>query len=165
MINEVIEKGSEDIVTFGTADIEELLRIARKSKLNRARYVMHRTNQDAVQEMIIALTHQVYIKPHKHLNKMESFFIIEGNLSIVFFDDAGVKIDVVELDASKNLKPVYYRMNKPMWHTVVVHSDFAVILETTTGPFKKSETEFAEWAPEEFENDKISNFIESLGLN
>ena len=90
MINEVIKKGSEDIVTLGTADIEELLRIARKSKLNRARYVMHRTNQDAVQEMIIALTHQVYIKPHKHLNKMESFFIIEGNLSIVFFDDAGV---------------------------------------------------------------------------
>jgi len=42
-----------------------------------------------------------------------------------------------------------YRMNAPLWHSVIIRSEYAAIHEVTNGPFRIEESEVAPWAPEE----------------
>lgn len=99
--------------------------------------------------MLIALSKGTYVRPHRHARKTESFHVVEGLGRVVIFDDKGDIRNVVEMGPPGSGRPFYYRLQKPYYHTVLVTSDAFVIHETTDGPFKASETEFAPWAPEE----------------
>ena len=43
----------------------------------------------------------------------------------------------------------FYRMPPGLFHTLVFRSEWLVFIETTIGPFERSQTELAEWAPPE----------------
>ena len=62
----------------------------------RVRLCTHQSVEDAVHEMLIVHIKGTYIRPHKHPNKSESFHIIEGNLDVVVFDDAGDLLEVID---------------------------------------------------------------------
>jgi hypothetical protein len=59
---------------------------------------------------------------------------------------------------STTKKPFYHRLNKPIYHMLIIKTDFLVFHEITEGPFIKSNTIFPEWAPIEYDK----NFIASL---
>jgi hypothetical protein len=40
-----------------------------------------------------------------------------------------------------------YRLAAPIWHSLVIRSEYAGIHEITNGPFRAEEREFAPWAP------------------
>jgi len=128
--------------------ITELKRTAEASPLKRSRLCLHRTNDDPVHEMLIVLCGDVYIRPHRHLNKPESFHLLEGAVSAVFFDDDGQLVREERLGTGLG-ENFIYRVTHPLYHTQLVWSDHIVFYECTRGPFLKEETEFASWAPEE----------------
>lgn len=137
---------SPDVVD--SSIIEELKQAADASPLKRARLCLHRSSDDPVHEMLIVLSGEVYIRPHRHLDKPESFHLLEGDVSAIFFDDEGNPAREERLGRGPK-SPFIYRVTHPVYHTQLVWSKHVVFYECTRGPFKKEQTEFATWAPEE----------------
>ena len=140
---------TDDIVKLSRKDIDFLKKKMLNNNLQRIRICAHKDTSDKIHEMLIVLRKSAYIRPHKHLNKSESFHLVEGNGKIVVFYDGGDIQDVICVDGYNSEKKFYYRMNNAYYHTVLVTSDFLVFHETVQGPFKKEDTIFAPWAPEE----------------
>ena len=137
----------EKIVRVTKELIDTLRREAPGSPRKRVRFRAHVRDDDTVQEMIIALARDTYIVPHKHLDKCESFHVIEGEVDVVFFDDRGEIQDVVSMGDAKAGKAIFYRQNEPRFHAVVPQTDVVIFHETANGPFRKGDSVTAPWAP------------------
>lgn len=154
--------GDRDIIEISPSEIDELKRTAVKAELKRARICLHLDHGASIQEMIIAFCRGTYIRPHRHQNKSESFHVIEGKLAVVFFDDHGTVVRRLVLEAGKPGASSIYRLNRPLWHTVVILSETALIHEVTNGPFVREEREFAPWSVDETDFTGAKQFLASL---
>lgn len=134
----------EVIATVTQAQIEELKEMAARTPLKRARLCLHLSKEDLVQEMVIALHRDTYLRPHRHQNKTESFHMIEGEVCVCFFEESGEIRQTLRLSADLK-KTFLYRLSDPLWHTVIPLTEFAVFQEVATGPFSASE--YPLWEP------------------
>lgn len=150
-VNQEVLMSNTDIVTVSNHDLTMVRDMALTNVRGRARLCAHQSADDPIHEMLIALVKESYIPPHKHLGKSESFHMIEGSLIVIVFDDSGIPIEYISLaspgSADAEGQALYYRLSKPMYHTVIPMSDVVVFHETTNGPFRRGDTVFAEWAP------------------
>jgi cupin fold WbuC family metalloprotein len=137
----------DEIVQVDRSVVDMLREAAPGAPLKRVRFNAHGGAGEVVQEMILAVSRDSYIPPHKHPGKSESFHIVEGEVDVVLFDDGGQIREVVHLGNLLSGKPFYYRTSQAYFHAVVIQSDFAIFHETTNGPFIKEETILAPWAP------------------
>jgi cupin fold WbuC family metalloprotein len=137
------------IATIGAEDIEVLRQAVRNTPKRRVRINAHPGSDDELHEMIIAIEPGSYIRPHKHPGKSEAFHIIEGQVDIVVFSEAGEVERIVSLAAKGGRHPFYYRMSTPHFHTLIIRSDLLVVHEITNGPFLPTGTIYAAFAPEE----------------
>jgi cupin fold WbuC family metalloprotein len=137
------------ISTIGGEDIEMLRQAVRKTPKRRVRINAHPGSDDGLHEMIIAIEPGSYIRPHKHPGKSEAFHIIEGQVDIVVFSEAGNIDRIVSLAAKGGDRPFYYRMSTSHFHTLIIRSDLLVVHEITNGPFVPTSTVYADFAPEE----------------
>ncbi len=120
---------------------------AAASPLHRARLCLHRSSDDAVNEMLIAITRDLIVRPHRHPGKTESFLMVEGDLDLVVFDDAGGTEAVIAMGPMGHGRVFHHRLSEPKWHSLLVKTEFAVFVETTSGPFQSGGAEFAPFAP------------------
>ncbi len=148
----------EETVEVGEEELGLLKRAALQDPLRRARLCLHHDHNDKVQEMVIAFCQDSYVRPHRHVNKSESFHIIEGKLAIIFFDKEGHITRRVKMERCGNAHAFLYRSSNNAWHAVVPLSEFVIIHETATGPYRKEGTEFPSWAPSEDDADGIKRF-------
>jgi len=158
-INDEVLYADEDIVCAGRADVEGLKSLAEKNVRKRIRLCAHPDGENMLHEMLIVLGKENYIRPHRHPSKSESFHVIEGRADIMLFDEAGTPITRIELGSYSSGRRFYFRIDRPIFHTVVVISARFVFHETTNGPFNRSDTEFAPWAPEETDVSEGSLFL------
>jgi len=145
-------------------DVVEMVKTrARVAPLRRFRYCLHRTTEDALQEMVICVTRGSYFPPHRHpAAKSESYHMIEGRLVMVMFDDAGNVTELVPLGMTADCRLIH-RLALPVWHTVVVISDEAVYHECYVGPFlKDADVEIAPWAPRPDDTAAAGRFLGGL---
>ncbi len=152
----------DGLVLFGAGDWRALLKQARENSISRARVCAHMDNQSVVQEMLIAFVKGSYVHPHRHLDKSESFHVIEGELSVIFFDEKGGETDRVALSAFDPEKPFFFRGEREDWHTVLIESEYAFIHETATGPYEDDDHLLAPWAPAEGDSQQIDEFLAKL---
>jgi len=159
------EFNTEPIYEVGAATITELKRRADDSPRGRYRLCLHRTTDHPVQEMVIVCDRGTYFRPHRHpRSKGESLHMIEGELTVFFFDDQGAVIRTVELGAPETGKTFYYRQDGDIWHLHVPRSDRVVFHETRTGPFDRDQdNEYATWSPDESDTDAVTAFLSRLG--
>jgi cupin fold WbuC family metalloprotein len=158
-INDEVYVAEDSIVTIGPSEIAFVKEKARTSTRRRARICAHRSNSDALHEMVIALQSESYIRPHRHVGKVESFHVIEGTVDVVVFDDHGAIVNVVELGDLSTGRNVYYRLSDSRFHTLLIHGDQLVIHEVTNGPFDPALTLLAPFAPDENSTDEAHRFI------
>jgi cupin fold WbuC family metalloprotein len=158
-INDEVFIAQSSIVQIGSKQIDFLKRQAAANQRRRARICAHRANQDRLHEMLIAIAADSYIHPHKHLNKVESFHIVEGSVDVVVFDDAGGVVEVIELGDAASGRSFYYRLSDSLYHTLVIHGDVLVVHEVTNGPFVREETVLAPFAPAESERDEAQAYM------
>lgn len=144
------------------AAIADLVRAARQAPLRRARICLHGSVDDPLHEMIIAFAHDSYVAPHRHRGKSESFHLLAGTVDVVFFTDAGTVADRVTLSADAPERPRIYRLQQPLWHTLAIRSETAVLHEVTNGPFRPEETEVAPWAPSPDDRPAVDRFLTSI---
>ena len=158
VFNEEVLFTSDSITRVNGKDIELLKQKAAVNPRKRVRLCAHGSPEDSVHEMLIVHSKGAYVRPHKHLiasgspdalNKSESFHIIEGALKVVIFDDSGCVIDVIDMGDYRTGKSFYQRISNAYFHTVIPTSEMVVFHETTKGPFRREDTVFAPWSPEE----------------
>ncbi len=128
--------------------LEKLKKEAFDSKNKRARTCLHDNHADIVQQMIIAVCRDSYIQPHRQKNKNKSYTVIEGEALVIFFDLYGKKLKMIHMGMAQTNHVRSLRYNSGIWHTVLTLSDVFIYVETISGPYRTSDTEYAEWAPQ-----------------
>jgi cupin fold WbuC family metalloprotein len=158
-VNDEIFIAEEPIVRIGDEQIAFLKRQAQASPRRRARICAHKSNDDALHEMLIVISADSYIHPHKHLGKSESFHIVEGNVDVAVFDDAGALVDLVELGPPGSGRQFFYRLDHGAFHTLLIHGDYLVVHEVTNGPFARDRTVMASFAPKEEDAERARDYM------
>ena len=148
-LNSEVLQADEPIVRVTASDIEMLNRKALANERKRIRLCAHSGIDDSLHEMLIVHGREAYVRPHKHPGKTESVHIIEGTVDVIVFDDEGRIREIIRMGEIGSGLHFYYRMSKPIFHTLLIRSDVLVFHETTNGPFRRSDTVFAPWAPDD----------------
>src|SRR3989339_2159546 len=110
---------TENIIKVDHNVVDELKQLAQNSPNRRARLCLHRNSGDSLQEMVIALCRDSYIRPHKHIDKNETFHIIEGSLKLFIFNDSGRIVDSFYMEAFGKKNIFLYRSVPNLWHMPV----------------------------------------------
>ena len=161
--NEEVYYSQDDIAKVTSKDICFLKSLATKNPRKRVRLCLHQNVNDSLHEMIIVHAKGIYVPPHKHLSKSESFHIIEGEMLVVIFDEEANIHEVISMGTVSKAQAIFYRLSESHFHTVIPISDWVVFHEITNGPFVREEMLFAPWAPgEEDEVEEQENFLEEL---
>ncbi len=150
------------LTTADQSDIESFKQLSSRNPRERIRLCTHLDQADSLHEMLIVHEKSAYVRPHKHLGKSESTHIIEGLVDVVLFDDDGRIERVISMGDYASGKTFYYRMATPIFHTLIIRSDVLVFHETTNGPFDRSTTIFAPWAPEDADVKSVVDFMSNL---
>lgn len=161
-VNDEVFVALDPIVKWGDEDIAFVKRTALASPRKRARICAHRSNDDALHEMIIALVASSYVHPHRHLDKAESFHIIEGEVDVAVFDEEGSVVDVIELGGPGSGRRFYYRLSHSAFHTLLIRSNLLVVHEVTSGPFAPERTLLAPFAPPEKQADAARGYLQRV---
>lgn len=161
-INDEVLYLTEDGAAVSQHDLVLLKELAAKNPRQRIRLCAHRETTDKVHEMFIVLSKSAYIRPHKHLDKTESFFIIKGEADVIFFDEGGNKIKTVAMGPPSKGKIFYFRFSEPLYHTLRIKSPVLYFLEVTSGPFDPTHTIFPSWAPDGSDDRQVAEFMKRL---
>lgn len=161
-INDEVFYAQSAVVRLDSEVLEFLKDIASKNARKRARLCTHESVESDVHEMIIVHAKDVYIRPHKHLNKSESFHVIEGKAKVIMFEETGEVKEIIPIGDMQSDENFFYRISTPIYHSLDVVSDFIVFHETTKGPLNREETVFAPWAPDEKDLGKGLEFVKNL---
>jgi len=146
----------KSIATISKKDIEYIKHLAKQDSQKRARFCLHRNRDDSPQEMILALCREVYIPPHRQLNRRKSYTLHEGKIRVVFFSEKGLIDKIIDLSAEDESLPFCIRFDCSQWHTVLALSEVVVYSEVMSGEFQ---VEFASWALNPSNTDEVARFI------
>ena len=159
-INDEVFIASDEIVHFGSREVDFIRECALQNQRGRARICAHKEPTDSLHEMLIGIRSDSYIRPHRHEKKIESFHLVEGSADIVILNDDGDISDVIELGPDRSF---YYRLDIPRYHTLLINSPVLVIHEITNGPFDPTQSDFASFSPPEGASAAI-DYIEQMRL-
>jgi len=134
----------QDVIVLGEQELQKLKKAVHESPLRRARYCLHHSWNDQVQEMVIVLHRESVIPVHRHVGKSESFHLIDGEMEVIFFDDDARRTGSIKLGGAGSELPFLYRLSGDCWHTVRPLSEYVVYHETIAGPFIAAEIETLE---------------------
>lgn len=152
----------EAVADIRRQDIEMLKAQAQKNQRQRARICVHQNVEEAIHEMLLAVKKGAYLPPHRHLNKAESYHIVEGRARLLLFGSSGRLENVIPMGEAGSGRAFYCRVPKNRYHSFHVLSDFFVLHETTNGPFDRSATRQAPWAPKEGDAKGVLHFRRRL---
>jgi len=164
-ISEEVLYTEEKVTRIALKDIEVLKEMAKQNRRKRIRLCTHNNVRDKLHEMLIVHMKDVFVRPHKHPNKSESWHIIEGVADVIIFSDDGNIDDVIKLGDYASGRKFYYRISDPYYHSLIIRSEVVVFHETTSGPFQPGETLIAPWSPEERETEAVKAFIRDLSAS
>jgi cupin fold WbuC family metalloprotein len=162
MLNEEVFIASDSIVKIGEEEVVFLKQRASNNQRHRARICAHKADDEALHEMLIAVSKECYVHPHKHVGKSESFHIVDGIVDVVTFNDLGDIVEIIELGDRRSGRNFYYRLPEGAFHTLLVRTEFIVLHEVTTGPFLRERTILADFAPPEEQVAKAGVYISEV---
>jgi cupin fold WbuC family metalloprotein len=149
-------------LTITASDMNNLVNLAKELPRNRIRYCAHSSPDDVIQEMFIVHPNGAYVRPHKHLNKIESLIILEGEADYVLFDEIGGVQEIISMGDYRSKKSFYQSTRTEQFHSLIIHSKWLVFFEVTQGPFDRDDTVFANWSPVESEKEEIIEFMNKV---
>ena len=149
-----------DVVWATRENIEFLKQRAGESPRRRARLLAHPGPDDSMHEMLVVLARDNYIHPHIHPGTTESFYLMEGRMDVILFEEDGEILEVVPMGEFESGLPCFYRQTVPLYHTIIPRSDFVAFKEATQGPFRPDNMIQAKWAPSDEE--ALKGYIEEL---
>ena len=138
--------------------VGSLVQKYQKSPRRRHRYCFHQNPNVDLHDIIICYDSTSYIPPNKHIDKIESLLVIDGELDFFLFNDLGQVYDYRRLGPSDSTYPFYVRVPSNTWHGLrAVGTKPCVIKETIAGPYDLLSLRWASFAPNESEGNIIGN--------
>jgi cupin fold WbuC family metalloprotein len=154
---------TEDVLAVDRELIETVKRRAAASPEHTFRACLHRATEDPVQEMIVASLPDATRPPHRHPGRAESHLLVEGEITVFFFDAAGNPTRRLDLAPAGGGKPFCLRVGPDVWHMIVFRPPVVVYYETMAGPYMKEGTNvWAPWAPKPEDRAALTVFVERL---
>jgi cupin fold WbuC family metalloprotein len=150
------------VVPLSRAENAFLNKRLHEDKLDRVRICCHKSTTDRLHEMLMAFSKDTYVRPSLHIDKEESLFFIEGFGTYLFFDDRGAITRQVPLGPIGSGRSFYCRVPANTFHALIVESDQILVKETTSGPFSRDDTKFADWAPDGTDKQAVKKYLDSL---
>lgn len=124
------------------------------------RLCLHADSAATFQQMMILEYYGRYLRPHKHLDKEESYHVIEGSMAAFIFDENGIVQDACTLSADDTF---LYRVGTGMYHAVMPLSDLVIYHECKPGPFiREGDSIWPDWAPDSRDEAAAKAFIDRL---
>jgi len=129
-------------------DLDRLAEAAHQAARRRQNRNLHAALTDPVQRLLNALEPGTYVPPHRHAApaKWELMALLTGQAVLLTFNDAGVVMERIDLDART---PVI-EVPPATWHSLAALVPQTVLLEVKPGPYVPvAPTDVASWAPAE----------------
>jgi cupin fold WbuC family metalloprotein len=137
---------SENQIPFVNSEICEVVKkLGKSSPLKRARFCLHPTENDLLQEMVIFLDKGCDIPESYHVSKDESLLVIEGYGKYDFTHNDGSVATSYHLSTfseAQSSSRCFTRINRFSAHKIIPGPEGILIYEATTGPFRKEDTAY-----------------------
>jgi cupin fold WbuC family metalloprotein len=148
------------IPKISISQIEHGYKAATESPRHRFPLILHKQGADFNQVFNFMLANS-YMAPHYHPSdeKSEYIHLVEGNITVIYFDDLGTVKNLIKLEESttKCIKVPPFT-----WHTYVILSRKALTYETMFGKYDPGTWKaVARWAPDET-SVSASNYLKKL---
>lgn len=120
--------------------LDSLLEKAAENPRLRTNLDLRNGPDDGSQRMLNAMLPGTQVPIHRHRATSESFVVLRGSLTEIFFDERGVECARYDLampgstQATHGNRGIGLLIPAGMWHTVIVHEP-TVILECKDGAF------------------------------
>ena len=144
-VNEEVWYSQQLHIQLNQVVLECLKVIARQNERNRVRICTHISPENTLHEMIMVYFKGAHLKPHKQYNKTISYTILEGEVDLVFFDEIGKEIKIIEMGEMSSKKKYFIRTSTSQFRAMRPKSEFLVFHEITNGPFVTNDTIYATW--------------------
>ena len=135
------------VVSAGPEVVEHLKAVAASIPPRRARLCAHPDPEAEQQDMLIVSHRDTYVAPHRHRVKSETMLVLDGLAEAYLFAPDGALTSVIPMGSLASGRTFFYRMPAGRFHGLRVESEFLTFVESTKGPFRKSTSENAPWAP------------------
>lgn len=129
----------------GEEEIKVLKSEVHVSPRKRIRLCTHDSIESDLHEMFVCYTKDTIISPHKHVGKEETFYIMEGAMDLLLYDEDGKLTSRTPMAERGSGRPFCVRVPMNTYHTVTLHSEYCVIHLSNCGPFDRSKTVWASW--------------------
>jgi cupin fold WbuC family metalloprotein len=161
-INDLVLAATDPVVAFSKTENAYLQQELSSRGLDRLRICAHKTGEDRLHEMLMVFSGSTYVRPSLHVDKEESLYFLEGLGTYVFFDDQGRRTRSVPLGPAGSGRSFYCRVPANTYHSLLVESETVLVKETTSGPFRRSDTQFAPWSPDGADPVAARQYVNSL---
>ncbi|ELL4669396.1 WbuC family cupin fold metalloprotein [Vibrio fluvialis] len=120
---------------YGRDFYHNLYEGAKQSSRKRTHFNLHKSYEDKVQRLVIALVRGSFVEPHFHSlpHQWESFFVLEGKIEVNIYDDEGEIISSCIIGDNEEFQ--FIEIQPKEIHSVKCISEVATILEIKEGPF------------------------------
>lgn len=116
--------------------LDNLYNEAEKSERLRSHLLLHKSHEDKVQRLLIALVKGSYVEPHYHElpHQWEMFVILEGQIEITLYNNSNeIKESFL---AGENTSISIVNLEPNEIHSIKCISPKALMLEIKEGPFE-----------------------------
>ena len=134
-------KFNQNFKTINLKDLKNLKRNSKNNNIN-SRFCLHEQNNDRQQEMIICQKKHLFFPPKKNIKSDQSFFILEGKLLVIIFDNFGKIKKKILLSKNKNL---CVRVKKNTYHCDIPLTSISIHLETKNCIFNQNVNKIAKF--------------------
>jgi len=155
---------TETVMPVDRELLERLKAGARASDTGRYRLCLHHAPSEPVQQMIVVHCRANYSRPHRQ-DASKLFVAIEGELSLLIFDEQGNLADRIVMQPPGHDAPFCVRLSPSCWHTMFAQSEAAVFCEVMGAANPDGQaTDFPPWAPPESDGQAVAAFLQQHGL-
>jgi cupin fold WbuC family metalloprotein len=161
-LNDEVEINQGDMVLLDKTWIKRIKELAQENSSGKYRTCIHKSEKENVHEMLIVHSSDTYVRPHKHRINGESLQFIEGEGTVIIFNDDGSLKQVFKVGDPSSDNTFYYRMGKDLFHMLIIESEFLVFKETTKGPFIRENTIYPNWAPDGNNEEEIMAYVSNI---
>lgn len=130
----------DGLLSISDAELAVLKAEMVNTPRQRLRICTHANADAALHEMFVCYTRSTAIAPHKHVGKDETFYVIEGDMDFILYNDTGDVKQILPMGPPGSGKAFCVRVPASTFHSVRVNSDFVVLHEATRGPFDRADT-------------------------
>lgn len=147
------------IKKYSGQTLKELVVTAQDSERLRTNLNIHESGDAAVQRLFLVFEPGTYIRPHRHpqAHKWELLVILEGELDLLIFDDAGDVIDKIQMSSATNRA---VELSPNTWHSYISKQPGTLALEVKQGGYLPTpEQDFLPTSPAE-QTDEAAAYLQ-----